>query len=240
MQRLFYLIWCGTIVSIGAGCGDTSLNSAIQRGDSAAVEKMCKDGVDLNKPGTKGQTALHTAILAGDKNLFTLLLAHKANPNVCDVDGTSVVHLAAEQEDVFWIREALAHGGNPNQPNTGNRFYPDTPPIFYAIAKERTASALELINAGADSNYRTKKDHRPFSSACFGNCFEVAYKLLDAGADPKLTNVLDNFHWDEEGDGSIIKTVDGIQSDREKEWYVKLNNRLHEEGYLKQQSPPSQ
>jgi ankyrin repeat protein len=239
MQSRRNWICCVTIVVFVIGCGDTSLNRAIQRGDSATVEQLCKSGTDVNRRGLKYRTGLHTAILAGKKELYTLLLDNKADPNLCDVDGSSVMHLAAEQDDVFWIREALAHGGNPNQLNTGNRFYPDATPILYALAKERTGPALELIKGGADVNHRAKTGMRPFSAACLSNCFEVAYKLMDAGADPRLTKVLGNMNWDEDV-GSDSNLIDGPEIDREKKWQKKLCRRLHDEGYLKNGNPVSQ
>ena len=63
------------------------------------------------------------------------------------------MHLAAKQKDIFWLHEALQHQGNPNQPNTGNTFFPNEIPIFYAIREHRDQNVLELLAAGADINH---------------------------------------------------------------------------------------
>ena len=95
---------------------------------------MVVDGVNVNAKDRQGQTALYAAIEARDKETYLLLLGKGANPNLCDHVGMSPIHLAAEQDDIFWLREALQHGGNPNELNTGNTFYPNETPIFYAIS----------------------------------------------------------------------------------------------------------
>jgi ankyrin repeat protein len=232
MRQAMLWISCGLAAALLPGCGDTPLNRSIKQGDVAAVEKFSRNGGDVNKSGTNGYTALHTAILAGNKRIYSLLLSQKADPSKCDNDGASVIHLAAEQEDPFWVREALAHGGNPDQPNTGNRTFPDSTPIFYAIWKGRTATALELIDAGADVNHPNQHGTRPIAAAYGSHLFQVMHKLMDAGADPKLTRVLREGFWDEEGGDAVVKMVDNIKDEQERKWYAKVNQRLHDEGYL--------
>ncbi|MDB5345319.1 MAG: hypothetical protein JWP89_3696 [Schlesneria sp.] len=236
LKRRLQLIVSCVIVACSLGCGDTRLNSLIRKGDSNAVKKLLAQGKDahVNVKGTKGRTGLHTAILAGNKDLYSLLLSHKADPNICDSEGYSVLHLAAELEDASWIREALSHGGNPDQLNVGSRFFRGETPIFYALSERRTATALALIEAGADVNHKSESGMRPIYEAYVSHRFEVMYKLLDEGADPNLTRVLIECGWDEEGDASLAKMVDCIEEEKEKQWYAKVNARLHEEGYLKE------
>lgn len=231
MSRRFFLFGC-VLVACLAGCGDTRLDQSIRDGNIAAVEKSLSSGADVNAKGKDGQTPLHAAIGAGNKTVYSRLLFLKANPNVCDINGTSVMHLAAQQEDVFWLREALAHGGNPNQPSTGNSRDPANTPIFYAISARRTATAMELISAGADVNHPNKRGTRPLFAAMGCNLFEVMYKLMDAGADLKLTQVIEEGWWASRAN-DVLRKEDSIKGEENKQWYRKVKTRLIEEGYIK-------
>ncbi len=184
----------------------------------------------MNKEGRRKQTALHAAVLAGDKEIYVKLLSSGADPNHCDDRGTSVVHLAAKQEDPFWIREALRHGGNPNQPNTGNRHYPNSTPIFYAIDAGRIQNVIELIQHGADVNHKDSKGYVPFWNAFGAHRFGIASELIKAGADPTAKSA----YFDLWSLDSAFESDLGVDK---KQHYQDLIHSLIEAGYLSE-SPP--
>lgn len=226
---------CGRAIVWGVlamcGCGDPPLVNSIRRGDKEASEKLLAQGADVNARDSKGQTALHLAIEAADQMLYENLLKRGADPNLCDEQGTSVVHLAAMQNDVFWLRQALQWGGNPNQPNTGNRHSPDSTPIFYALSARKPQNVRELIAAGADLNHRNHFGTRPLRSAMESGMMAEMIEMIEAGADPKLTDnngktILDCCGWFDDGVEQLLLTEDDKQA------YRQLKAFLIEKGHL--------
>ena len=236
-QSLFAVsLLCVTMIS-ALGCGRNKSTQPLASGNIGMSDATIGKSVDENVTFVKGDTTLHTAVRMGDKRLFSKLLSGNADPNTCNADGTSVVHLAAEQEDVFWLREALEHGGDPNRLNVGNRFFPDSTPLFYAIWKERTATALELISSGADVNHQNRHGDRPLYVAYGSHLFEVMLRLLEAGADPLATTLVEEGLWDVDDGSAVVRMVDLIDREVEKEFYVKVNSKLRSEGYLDKKTP---
>ena len=62
-------------------------------------------------------------------------------------------------------------------------------PLHYAALDNDTATAGDLLAAGADPDARDRKDYRPLHFACQQGSLEVARLLLDAGA------ALDPVNW---------------------------------------------
>ena len=209
---------------------EAPLIRAVKQGDSNAVDRMLTAGVDVNQAGHKQQTALHAAMLRGDKEIFSRLLSSGADPNHCDYRGSSIMHLAAREEDSFWLREALRNGGNPNQPNTGNRPYPNSTPIFYAIDGRCFQNVLELIKNGADVNHKNSKGYVPFWKAFGERRFAIASELIKAGADPMAHSEYYDLQ-------SLNSAFESHLGDDEKKPYHELINSLIEAGYLSPEKP---
>ena len=215
--------------------GDRRLIDAIHRGDQQAAEEFIAEGVNVNTQGRGGETALHAAIDAGHKDVYMQLLGRGADPNICDAQGTSVVHLAARQDDVFWLREALRHGGNPDAPNTGNRHAPDSTPLFYALRARKPATALALIDAGADVNHQDWVGNAPLRVAIESGLCQVAIRLIEAGADPLLPDrngatIFTCCGWFTSG--TLLSDEDLIVGEEKKADYRRLKALLIEKGYL--------
>jgi uncharacterized protein len=128
------------------------------------------------------------ALARHDKNAYAKLLEGGADPNQCDLIGSCAMNQAAEEDDPYWLRTALAHGGDPNVINEGNRHYPNSTPIFYAIYKERPANARILVEAGAHINHQNGYLHTPLREAAGTGVYETVVLLLEAGADPNLAD----------------------------------------------------
>ncbi|MGQ0643673.1 MAG: ankyrin repeat domain-containing protein [Gemmatimonadaceae bacterium] len=62
-------------------------------------------------------------------------------------------------------------------------------PLLFAVRQGHTASVLSLIKAGADVNQVSAGDHTsPLLMAAINGHFDLAKKLLEHGADPKLAS----------------------------------------------------
>lgn len=196
----------------------------------------------LSQPDGTVRTALCVEIEARDKEAYLQLLAKGADPNLCDSNGMSAMHLAAMQKDVFWLREALKHHGNSNQPNTGNTFWLNDTPIFYAIRASRDQNVLELVAAGADIKHVDDNYCSPLYECMGQRMFALMIKLVEAGADPSPPKPAHSIFvngWFSEG---YEKTLDlkfpdaygHLPPGSTKADYFALKKLLIEKGYLKQ------
>ena len=102
--------------------------------------------------------------------------------------GNSATSLAAKHEAPWYLGVTLKHSGDPNIRNPIR----DVTPIFQCITllyKPRPQPRLEhlkmLIAAGADLNARNGGDITPMMYAVRLNRFDMAYLMLQAGADPR-------------------------------------------------------
>jgi ankyrin repeat protein len=162
-----------------------TLINAIECGDDATAKAILEDKtLDVNAPGDNGMTALLQSLISNNKELYARLLERGADPNRCDTAGRCVMNQAAELSESWWLREALIHRGDVNALNKGNRHYPNSTPIFYAIAKRRTENVVLLIKAGANVNHRNDKGVTPLRASAGTGRYELVLKLLEVGADP--------------------------------------------------------
>jgi ankyrin repeat protein len=177
------------LVGLGVWYASTSMHRklirAIQAGDNETANRVLTDGqFDFTASDHFGRTALLQCMASNNKAIYVELLERRANPNLCNSRGICVINEAAAAADSIWLAEALAHGGDPNAPNTGNRYYPNSTPIFYAIDARRIENAKLLIKAGADVNHIDGHGEILLRHAFLGGRTETVIDLLEAGADP--------------------------------------------------------
>ncbi|MCA9162526.1 MAG: ankyrin repeat domain-containing protein [Planctomycetales bacterium] len=153
--------------------------------DEARLSKALKQ-TDVNQTGRWGITPLLWTIMNNKFTAYELLLQHGANPNILAEDGRSVMRLGAGHADSRWLSLALEHNGDPNLLDNKNRYVPLTTPIFDAIAHHRVDNASMLLQAGANFNVQNGRGETPLNYACQFGQYDIAYKLLMAGADHRL------------------------------------------------------
>lgn len=226
---------------VGCGCdrrptdrGAKKLIRAIESGDTALADKILAEGVDVNGQDRTGMTPLLQSLLSGNEPLYKQLLARGANPNVCTTKGQCVMNEAADR-DGPWLELALNHGGDPNTLNSGNPFYPNRTPLFYAISHEHldieswhARNVDLLIKAGANVNHQDSRGQSPLLRAARTGGYESVVLLLQAGADPTLPekNGLNTVDW------YVERTEDMVLSDEQKPWFQKSREMLIERRLL--------
>lgn len=196
---------------------------AAETGDVDRLNRLAKDGVDVNSQGKHKVTPILRSVLAKNRKGYSALLKLGADPNMRDRDGYAAVHLAAAEENPEWLREALDHGAQANLLNTGHRTVPNQTPLFFAISNGRTDNVRMLIKANADVNHASKSG-RPLDDAV-NQDFEIVLLLLEAGAEYKY----DGFGLVESMKLDLKNGLVG-RSERSKSWFQKTMKFLEDKG----------
>jgi hypothetical protein len=168
-----------------------ALADAIAAGDVPTVDKLLAAGARVNQAGTAGMTPLIWALLKGQREVFEDLLDRKANPNAQLTEtvgpigaGSSAVSLAAMHRDIEYLRDVLRHGGDINLVNAAR----SQTPLGASLSALRTENAKLLIASGANLNWQDRDGDTPLILAATVNQYELVVLMLQAGADPTLTD----------------------------------------------------
>jgi hypothetical protein len=177
------------------------LIKAVDKEDLEAIDRLISDGGV--KPDTMGHheelgqmTPLLWAFCKGRKRAFERLLIKGADPNLAmqgPLIGGSVLNYAARDDDSDWLKFVLKHRGNPN---LADDFWHKTP-LVHAVDCRDTTNVKLLVAAGADINHRDSNGATPLISVP-GDNYEMAYCLLELGADYKLKTtaaIKEDFAW---------------------------------------------
>jgi len=170
------------------------LCKAIERDDTAKVEQLISDGVDVNALGKGRMTPLLWALPDGKLVQFERLIDAGADPNVIVTSdfhsrgiihaGHSVTHLAAGARDFGFLRKVIDSGCDPNIRDT---YTEDS--VLHTVIQSPVDDKIQrvklLIENGADLDAMSSVDATPVILAVrFGRQYDVALLLLDAGANP--------------------------------------------------------
>jgi ankyrin repeat protein len=183
-------------------------------------------------------TVLVWCLLQQNKNAFEFLLEHGADPNIqmetnapdleeeLGLAGTSVMDLVPRKTDTWYLEQVLKHGGNPNLVNPVSK----RTPIYWvmlSIRKENLKNMEMLIAAGAQVNFQEgQRGYTPLMFAALSIRYDMAYALLEAGADPTLK--------DNRGHTIVFfANMDGPHLDQKGwlyPWYLKVLDVLKSKG----------
>jgi hypothetical protein len=168
-----------------------ALADAIAAGDVPTVDKLVAAGAAVNQAGTAGMTPLIWALLKGQREVFEDLLDRKANPNAQLTEtvgpigaGSSAVSLAAMHRDIEFLRDVLRHGGDANLVNAAR----SQSPLGASLSVLRTENAKLLIASGVHLDWQDRNGDTAAILAASTNQYELVYLMLQAGADPTLTD----------------------------------------------------
>ena len=203
--------------------------NAIQKGDARGLERKIARGLDVNARGREGMDLLKWSLGRFCLECFEKLLEHGADIErppageyTARIDPQFLMPImelaAAYMDDPAYLASLLRHGGNPN----ALEVYGSRPIIFEAIMGRRMESVRLLVEAGADIDARSGLSlETPVLRAVAVNEYEIAYYLLERGADPMLET------------NSGFSVVDRIKSYKNRGvsedmhgWYVKVVERL--------------
>ena len=166
----------------------TPLALACTNGNAGIVSSLLEKGADANATLPGGESALMTAARTGNLECVQLLLKKGADPSAHERKGQSALMWAAAEGHVAVVNELLKAGADPNDslPSGFNS-------LFFAVRAGKTSVVELLLSKGVDVNQVLKtsgggkaprKGTSPLMLAVENGHFELAIRLVDAGADP--------------------------------------------------------
>lgn len=159
----------------------------IAQGNQGDAQQKLAGGLDLNSRGQEGITPLFWLMMEKDKDAVKRALQLGADPNYPSGTGNTPVAAVAGGNDDALLALLLDQGGDPNSVNQKGE-----PALFEAIGEERWSQVQMLLDHGADLD---KLDNLHRNSALYAatlNKYEIAYKLVELGADYRLRSTVDD------------------------------------------------
>jgi uncharacterized protein len=184
------LIQSGADVKVANRYGVAPLTLASRNGDAAMIRLLLKAGADARYAAPGGETALMTAARTGKVDAVKVLLEAGADPNAKESKrGQTALMWAAAEGNVAAVEALLAAGADLHA-----RLDSGFTAFLFAVREGRIGVVKALLKAGADVNEtieptrRGGKGPKPGTSALIlaadNAHYELAARLLDAGADP--------------------------------------------------------
>lgn len=169
----------------------SSIWTAIDQDDAAAIAKIVKNGMDLNKVGLfTRQTPLEYALEKRKKEAFKALLEGGADPDFFLLSKQTVTFHCALRDNSYWLKQVLAHGADPNLWTRTHRNNSATPLAatfcFNTGSPRSTENAKLIVDAGAKLNNPVSGLDNPLSLFAMKSGWKVVLYLLEKGADPHI------------------------------------------------------
>ena len=168
--------------------GYAPLHIAVTKSNTDLVTCLLNQKVIVNSVTIDGRTPLHTAADQGDDAIIQQLLAHNADPRLKDAPGNTCLHLAVK------IKHETR--SEPIKPGVS---YMSPLPSPYHICSIQTVQAI--IDHGADVNAVNNRGKTALWVACCDGQDSLVKILLDAKADPNIT--------DKDGDSCLHAAIHG-------------------------------
>lgn len=196
-----------------------ALAKAAEHGDAKTMERLLKQGVNMDSSGKLGITPAWWAIRNRNKEGFAWLLDHGANPNP-NVESITIMEMAAGYEDSSFLEIALRH--KPDLKLVSG--FTGKSPLNTAIDYNRQHNLELLIKAGADMN-QEQGGGLPISRAAGLARYDFVFLMLKAGADPTVTLP--------DGRNRLVTTIGTAVLDPDRdayEWRERVIRLLREKG----------
>ena len=167
----------------------TGLHAAVVGGSTSEIERLAREGTNINARESFGRTPLMIAAYRRDIAVARALIELGANVNALDHQSYGAVTVAAVQDDVEMLRLLLSSGGNARAivgPVGGT--------ALMAAARHGNAAAVEaLIDARAPVDHVDYLGSTALLEAVEHATDDVRYlgvvkALVEAGADLSQTN----------------------------------------------------
>src|SRR5688572_7360039 len=183
--------------------GTTPLHWAAHENDLSAVQRLIKQGANVNAKNDYGATPMSEAAVTGNAALLEALLKAGADAESPNADGQTALMVVARTGNVEAARVLIARGANVNAVEK----WRGQTALMWAVAQGQPAMVRELIARGAQVNtrstvnswsrqvtaepraiYRPAGGLTPLLFAAREGCVACAAALIEGGADLELAD----------------------------------------------------
>lgn len=149
-----------------------ALFESLKDSDITEINRLIKEGADVNVRNKWGGTPLYTAS-NGHTEIVTLLLATKADVNAANINGVTPLFIASMNGHTEIVKLLIESKANVNAANkTGN-----VTPLILASQNGHTETVKLLLAAEADINIVTENGVTPMSTASQNDHAEIVELL---------------------------------------------------------------
>ncbi|MEO6392588.1 MAG: ankyrin repeat domain-containing protein [Pyrinomonadaceae bacterium] len=179
------------VLSVGGVMGDIAIVEtfqqpmvrAVRSDDMDEVNKLLREGVNVDQAEDDGTTALYVAVNREEYEMVLRLLRARANANALKENGDNILFSLDDEDDVEMIELLLHAGANVNQVNVDG----DTPLIKFAEWDDDERVQV-YVEAGAKIDWQNKLGFTALMVAAHQGNADTVKALLKAGANPNLRN----------------------------------------------------
>jgi ankyrin repeat protein len=162
-----------------ADTGATELHWAAHRDDVALVDRLIRQGANVNAANEYGVTPLVLACTNRNAAIVERLLAAKANPSVAQTNGVTPLMECARTGAAAAVASLLSHGAAIDAAHARS----GQTALMWAATGEHPQVVKLLIGRGANVRARSKGGFTPLLFAARSGDEESARLLIDAGAE---------------------------------------------------------
>jgi uncharacterized protein len=171
----------GLLLCQSVAAADERLINAVRQKDTAAVQSLLRQRVDVNGVQGDGVSALHWAVHVDDRGIVQALLAAGARVNVADDTGVTPLYLACLNRSADLVALLLKSSADPNAALLNGET-----PLMNCARTGNPESVKLLLAAGARINDKEKAhDQTALMWAAAQSQSDTVRVLLEGGADPR-------------------------------------------------------
>ena len=164
-EALELLLEQGAEINATSNQGLTPLFMAARTGRSEVVELLSKRrGINMERGDEMNHSPLFIAVMNGHIPVFETLLKSGADIHSKNKHGLTPLHATSKQGNLK-AASALLEALKKENSNINERDNAGNTPLHYATQAGKKELVEELLNAGADSRLRNKKDETPHDIA---------------------------------------------------------------------------
>lgn len=157
---------------------ETTLVDAVEKRNTAIIDRLIREDADVNAAQVDGMTALHWAVYYDDQQLVDVLIEHDANVKATNRYGVTPLSLACVNGNETIIDRLLSKGADVNSRLTGGETA-----LMTAARTGKVKAVRVLLAHDAQVDATERKGQTALMWAAAEGNLEVVEALLDAGAD---------------------------------------------------------
>jgi len=157
---------------------NNSLFESVCDDDAKEVERLLRNGSDVNASDDHGRTLALFAAAHRSLRVMRVLLKFRADVCISDQDDRTPLHFAARDGSVRCISMLLNAGSAIDAVESERKTA-----LHWAAYNDNAKAVKRLVDGGASVNSTTAWIMSPLHAAACNNCCKAAAALLDANAD---------------------------------------------------------